>query len=335
MGRRSGANQAILRVTTMKTTDGWDWVGVPKGMSADVAGLLDAISDAGDDDTPRLIVADALDESGKEDFGGFVRRQCRDLLKNGIEQNGVRLCSTVSFGFGDHYRVTAEVLASKGPWDCADWRSKSPPDRGHNLALIDMASRAYRNKSATIYPRLDWHRGFMSTVRHVTAYSLFRIVESGVHAWHPWQPFPEPDEKKLLETEEWTSGTAYGWNTLMHGFRINSMPVQEQGGWGSPGAGGGMFYQYFYTLARRVMNGSGKVKWQVRGDDLPHTSMSVVPEPIARFMTGKTSAHTDRAYYPTYRDAERDLNRAARLFVCEAAKQSRKIVIERGGTMSG
>jgi uncharacterized protein (TIGR02996 family) len=44
---------------------------------ADHAGFLEAIGDEPDDDTPRLIYADWLEEHGEPERAEFIRLQCR------------------------------------------------------------------------------------------------------------------------------------------------------------------------------------------------------------------------------------------------------------------
>lgn len=308
----------------MTVTDGWDWVGVPVTMSHDTARLLNAVAEAGDDDTPRLLLADELTESGKDDFGQFVRRQCDDLRKRAAESSDRPVVHPVTDFNIVGPRFTAEMLAANGPWNCIDWRRRISSEYDYNLATIDIASLSYRNRSASAYPRCRWHRGCMTSIQYASAYSLFRIVANGSHAWHPWNPYPEPKEQTSPTAGEPIDGTCYSWDRMLHGFNVHCQPLYESNA---------TVDRHSFVISRYAQDRDGVAKWRVPGDwyhSLKPNSLSVVPEPIARFMTGRKQprdSHPHRIYYPEYYDAVRDLNRAARLFFCEAAKQSRAILL--------
>ena len=61
-------------------------------MSSDREAFMQAILDAPDDDTPRLIFADWLDEHGEAERAEFIRVQC-ELAKHPGMNCGVMYCS--------------------------------------------------------------------------------------------------------------------------------------------------------------------------------------------------------------------------------------------------
>lgn len=318
-------------------TAGWEWVGVPVGMSADVAGLLNGVAAAGDDDTARLVAADALEESGRGEFAAFVRRQVNDGLNTervggNATFRGVPMTTPTYWkllsGSDVVPRVTQDLLLSVGPWETAHWRRLH--DR--KITVVELASSAYRDKSGRglLYPRVNWYRGFMSAVKYVSAAALFKFAESGAHAWHPWEPVAETD----IEQAGWY------WQDQWTGFRVNCDTVYDPTGWGRPGAGGGRFGHHFLSVARRLTERTRAV-WHIAGrwhSGLQVRNLSVVPEPLARFVAlcggscAPNSKLMHRIYFPTQTAAEAALNTAARLFLNAAAHQSRCRVIERGGT---
>ena len=90
----------------------------------------------------------------------------------------------------------------------------------------------------------------------------------------------------------------------------------------------------YYTVADRT---GTPPKWRSADYGRAYSDLSVIPEPIVRFMTGAKhgvdfNERPSWVYYESYQQARDDLNRACRLFVREAAKQSRARVLARGGT---
>jgi hypothetical protein len=83
---------------------------------------------------------------------------------------------------------------------------------------------------------------------------------------------------------------------------------------------------YFYTVARR-----DSLRWHIAGgwsNGLTIANLRVIPEPIARFLlsTDREGAAglVHRYYYPTSAAAIEDLAQAARRFLYEAGRESRK-----------
>ena len=302
-----------------KTTDGWDWVGVPREMTKDAAALLQAISEAGDDDTPRKVFADCIEECGRDDWAGFVRRQCDDLDRCEGDRP-YKLAMPLNWGYGGGptgranatvNRVTVDRLFVTGPWCCRAY-FKAKRDEDSNLAAVELQSEAYLNRAGAtgIYPRFVWYRGFMSGFCNVSPYRLFQFVESGAHAWHPWEPLPDGDG---------TDGGEFFRNLFRchlcaeHSYdngRVTAVPRMPH---------------YYYTVARR-----DAVRWHIAGgwsNGLTVASLRVVPEPIARFLrsTDREGAAglVHRYYYPSTVAAAEDLAQAARRFLYEAGREAR------------
>lgn len=292
-----------------KSSDGWDWVGVPTGMPSQMAAMLNGVADAGDDDTPRLAAADMFQEYGFDDFATFIRRQCADLAKSDSHDGEIKLCS-MQYWSVRGARVTAETLVRARPWDRPWWNGGNP---NYRIACLQMASEAYMNRSATIYPRVIWFRGFLSSIRYISPRRLYEMVASGDHAWHPWS-VPGP----------YSTAAAIRFMDELIGFKLDSFASFDQDTFAGP-EDRATTHRYYFHVGR--YHGRG---WE------PHyiSPAELIPEPIARFMTGRLvrSNGLDGVHYACASDASHDLNRAARLFLREAGKQSRNRVIAAGGT---
>lgn len=291
-----------------------DWIGVPRGMSLTVAEMLNAVRDAGDDDTPRLVLADAFQEAGYDRQAGFIRRQVSDWAKAYVD-NGVRISSPVYWSApeleeGDANRVTIEGLLNLKPWECRQWYTSLDTRYHRDLSTIQVASAASRRNSVSFYPHVTWHRGFLNKICRVSPQTLFRWVESGAHAWHPWQ-FGKAD-----------SDAAEAHLSCLQDFVTTAFPDADERG-------------YFWRVSYRDSeNAFGRVQWH-SGTRRPNAS-DVVPYPIACFMgRGPSVPGEPRRFEVCYRtssEAIDALNRAMRLFVYHAAQRARHKVIELGGT---
>lgn len=303
-------------------TEGWGWMNSPGDMTADAAALLNAIAAAGDDDTPRLVYADQLEETGRGDWAQFVRRQCDDLNKAEGDRP-VKVISPHVLGYqpvgrfsGGAYqsanRVTVEKLFLIGPWNCADY-PRWLRYHDYNLAAVEIESEGYRTKSITVFPRFYWYRGFLSAFVNVSALKVFKFAASGAHAWHPWDGPPDCIDP-----------TAAGFIQNFYRTDINAQPQLD----GTRSIEQG---RYYLTVARRPR---GARKWHVDGADwqgLTINSLEVVPEPIARFLTSTDTEprgrDPQRVYYPSWQACLNDLNAAARTFLRESAKEARERII--------
>jgi len=307
-------------------TDGWDWVTAPHDMTADAAALLNVIADAGDDDTPRLVYADHLEETGRSDWAQFLRRQCDDLNKaEGERPVKVVMPHVMGYRVGDPTRgtafkngnrVTVEKLLLTGPWHCGDYsRWFRYPD--YNLAAVEIESEGYRTKSITVFPRFFWYRGFLSAFTHVSALKVFKFARSGAHAWHPWDATPDCIDP-----------TAAGFIQSFYETDINAQPHIDvsRHGIGPP---------YYLTVARRH---KGAKRWDIAGADWHgltiNSSLEIIPEPITRFLSSTDTEprghFPHRYYYRTWTEALSDLNRAARTFLRESARIARNRVLSIG-----
>jgi uncharacterized protein (TIGR02996 family) len=295
-----------------KPTDGWDWVGVPDAMTPDAAMLLDGIAAAGYDETPRLVYADYLDECGRAEWAALIRRQVADLAACDLASNkSGRRCTWPLF-----YTVRGKLVRTADLLVAAPWQSPQRHGtdlRNRNTATIELASSTYgrTRHSGTVYPRAVWHRGFLSAVRWVSPLSVFRFAESGGHAWHPWDAVPDD----RLEDYEVRCGTA-----AEAGYDPESQ-------------------KWCFFVSRRARGSGGRVRWTVGAQDMfeRFNSLNVIPEPIARFLTGTlvilsgpNSGVPHAVTYPLAADAYQDVSRACRLFLAEAARQSRARVVARG-----
>lgn len=126
-------------------------------MHPEADALLDAIFDAPDDDTPRLVYADWLQEHGQEAYAQFIRLQCAAAREPFWSEEANRLWEQIG-------RVWARLDEEWWPATRDDWDLY----HGANLDAI------------------HFERGFPSERLTLTADQLVRYSNS---CW-PWLPFP-------------------------------------------------------------------------------------------------------------------------------------------------
>lgn len=210
--------------------------------------------------------------------------------------------------------MTIEGLLNLKPWQCRQWYTTKETRNPRSVARIEIASEATRRKGPYRYAAVTWYRGFLHSVHQISPQALFRYVESGQHAWHPWT-FGKSDS---TQGEHWLS--------LLEEFTSTGFPTPSTE---QPG------YYFSISYRDRQFPHSPRSKWHA-GDDSPVNAMHVVPYPIARLLKcGPTLAGERRRLtvsYPTAGDAISNLNQAMRSFVFLAAQRARQKVIERGGT---
>ncbi|HEY1187236.1 MAG TPA: TIGR02996 domain-containing protein [Gemmata sp.] len=159
-------------------------------MHPEADALLDAIFDAPDDDTPRLVFADWLQEHGQENYAQFIRLQCAAAREPLWSAEANRLWKEIG-------RVWARLdqewwPATRDVWNVPVTESRWNPvtstfldEPGTGPGLLDA---------------IHFHRGFLRESVPLTASALIAYGDS---CW-PWGPFPsvvlEPDgaESELL-----------------------------------------------------------------------------------------------------------------------------------------
>ncbi|AWM35950.1 hypothetical protein GobsT_63090 [Gemmata obscuriglobus] len=127
-------------------------------MHPDADALLDAIFDAPDDDTPRLVYADWLQEHGQEAYAQFIRLQCAAARHPLWSDEANRLWEEIG-------RVWTRLDEEWWPATRDDWDLR-------NGARLDAT---------------HFHRGFLGNRLGLTCDQLARY---GISCW-PWLPLPE------------------------------------------------------------------------------------------------------------------------------------------------
>ncbi|MDY3551208.1 TIGR02996 domain-containing protein [Gemmata sp. JC717] len=141
-------------------------------MHPDADALLDAIFDAPDDDTPRLVYADWLQEHGQEAHAQFIRLQCAAARYPLWSDEANRLWEEIG-------RVWTRLDEEWWPATRDDWNLS-------NGARLDAT---------------HFHRGFLGNRLGLTCDQLARYGET---CW-PWLPLPETTLSSDPEDEyyEW------------------------------------------------------------------------------------------------------------------------------------
>lgn len=298
---------------------GDDWNGVPSGMSATVAAMINSLQEAGEDDHARLVTADAFQDAGLDQQANFIRRQVADLQKEPMQHNGIRLSSPRHWSApeleeGGAARVTIEGLLNLKPWECNQWYTTTDTKFPRNCGRIEVASAATRRKGPYRFPAVTWYRGFLHSIHNISPQVLFRYVESGQHAWHPWT-FGKPADE-----------VAAHWLTQLEGFTTTAFPDGR--------TDGGSGYQ-FHVSYRDYFGQHRGPQWYAGKGKRPN-HMAVVPYPITVLMgSGPRLEKEPRKWHVPYSssgEALTQLTSAMRWFVHYAAYRSRCKVIERGGT---
>lgn len=159
---------------------------------ADEAAFLAAITAAPDDDTPRLVFADWLEEHGQGPRAAFIRRQCEAAAAWAkiVHGSGVQ---KVPRGPGRPGCATFRGVAAVRPWEAYGFRCVVP------VALATTSGGSYRCCVA-------WHRGFPAVVactprqwhRHHAAFPgpLAAVCFSDMAQRTLWYPYLSHDPGK-------------------------------------------------------------------------------------------------------------------------------------------
>lgn len=132
---------------------------MPATLTETESGLLRAIIDRPDDDGPRLVLADYLDDIGECRRAAFIRRQ----VENARADQGR---SFVRFGGGGcPWTGDLESLANVKPWE---WVKEN-----HVTPVL-----AFAGGSSGLERCVAWHRGFPA------------VVGCTERRWHEWHDHP-------------------------------------------------------------------------------------------------------------------------------------------------
>jgi uncharacterized protein (TIGR02996 family) len=136
--------------------------------------FLRAIFDAPDDDTPRLVYADFLQENGDEDRAELIRVQCEIRLKKGMGEYFDRLCQLAA----REWELVARVAPGGGHCTGAD--------REHLLSGYDRGFHTYSRASldgAGLYDVANLRRRIVAECPE-----WFGATSLSVHANPPLEP---------------------------------------------------------------------------------------------------------------------------------------------------
>jgi uncharacterized protein (TIGR02996 family) len=221
-----GANGEYLLVAHPGLVRLYRYVGSPEGGGAlwqregDPArqeSFVAAINDAPDDDTPRLVYADWLDEHGDSDRAAFIRLQCRLAEREQV--------ADVPFDDPDQQRVVQLLQAHE-----ARWTAELPALHGVHYAL----RQAFRGFPAVRF------RNPADLIRHAgsvrTATPTEAVVFGTLPRTHLARLLKTPLPERICRLTAWnplpgSEPALADWLTSLQAARLRQIHIKNCAGW--------------------------------------------------------------------------------------------------------